>query len=362
MMDLTKTKWFRVCIGIILFLTIIWLINEVQFVFTPVVVFFQTLFIPFLLGGILFYLFRPFIHLLEKIKVPRKLGILLLYLIFIGLLTFIISVIAPVVHQQFSNLIDNIPEMVDVVEQGITYWQANQEMLPQYVKDAIDYVSTRLEDILMSTGNYIGSVLGNVVSFIVSLVIVPFILFYLLSDQEKFVPNVTRYFSKTQSHQIREVLGDMDKAIASYIQGQLIVSSFVGIVLFIGYLIIGLDYSLLLALFGMVTNVIPFLGPFLAAIPAVIAGWFQDPIMSLYVIIVMVVAQQAESNLISPVVMGKSLNVHPLTIILLVLVGGNLAGVLGMILIIPSYAVGKVIVQHIYRLWNIHKQTKVEKA
>ncbi|SET93165.1 Predicted PurR-regulated permease PerM [Salinibacillus kushneri] len=361
-MELTKTKWFRISVGIILFLTIIWLINEVQFIFTPLVVFFQTLFAPFLLGGILFYLFRPFIRLLERMKVPRKIGIILLYLIFVGFLTFIISVIAPVVHQQFSNLIDNIPEMVDVVEQGITYWQTNQDLLPQYAKNAIDYVSNRLEDILMSTGTYLGEVLGNVVGFIVSLVIVPFILFYLLSDQEKFVPNVTRYFSKSQAHQIKEVFRDMDKAIASYIQGQLIVSSFVGIVLFIGYLIIGLDYSLLLALFGMVTNVIPFLGPFIAAIPAVIAGWFQDPMMSVYVIIVMVVAQQAESNLISPLVMGKSLNVHPLTIILLVLVGGNLAGVLGMILIIPFYAVGKVIVQHIYRLWNIHKQTKDKQA
>ncbi|MRG85604.1 AI-2E family transporter [Salinibacillus xinjiangensis] len=361
-MRLTNTKWFRVAIGIILFLVIVWLINEVQFIFTPLVVFFQTLFVPFLLAGILFYLFRPIINQLEKVKIPRKLGILLLFILFIGVFVVIISVIAPVVQQQFNNLVDNVPEMVDVVESGVEYWQENQEYMPDYVKDAAQYVTDRLETIIMSTGTYIGSILGNVVSFVISLVIVPFILFYLLSDQEKFVPNVTRFFSKSNTEQIRSVFHDMDRAIASYIQGQLIVSSFVGLALFIGYLIIDLDYSLLLALFGMVTNVIPFLGPFIAAIPAIIAAGFQEPIMILYVIIVMLVAQQAESNLISPLVMGKTLNVHPLTIILLVLVGGNLAGVLGMILIIPTYAVGKVIVQHIYKLYSIHREDKKHKT
>jgi predicted PurR-regulated permease PerM len=359
-MSLTKTKWFRAGIGIALLLVIIWLMNEVQFIFTPVVIFIQTLFTPFLIAGLLFYLSRPIISLLEKWKVPRKLGILILFLLFISGVTLFISFIGPIIQRQFVNLINNIPEMIDVVKQGINYWQTNQEYIPTYVKDAVDYVGTWLENNMVSAGtmigSFIGSFIGNLFGFIFSLAIVPFILFYMLSDRDKFAPNVTQFFPKSKKDEIRSVLSDMDSAIANYIQGQLIVSTFVGVVLLIGYLIIGLDYSLLLALFGMVTNVIPFLGPFIAVIPAIIAAWFQDPIMVLYVIIVMVVAQQAESNLISPTVMGKALNIHPLTIILLILVGGNLAGILGMILIIPTYAVGKVIVKHSYQLLTLRKQ------
>ncbi|MBB6454812.1 putative PurR-regulated permease PerM [Salirhabdus euzebyi] len=355
-MGITKTKWFQVSISIILFLIIVWLMNEVQFVFTPLVIFAQTLFAPFLIAGLLFYLCRPFINLLEKFKVPRKLGILTLFLIFICIFTIIISLIGPVVQKQFTNLVSNVPEMIDVVEEGITYWQENQQFIPEFVKDGVEYVGDRLETIILSTGSFIGSFLGNLIGFIISLAIVPFILFYMLSDRDKFAPNVTRFFPKSRADDIRNVLRDMDDALASYIQGQLIVSTFVGVVLYIGYLIIDLDYSLLLALFGMVTNVIPFLGPFLAVIPAIIAAWFQDPIMVLYVIIVMVVAQQAESNLISPTVMGRALNIHPLTIILLILVGGNLAGILGMILIIPTYAVSKVIVKHTYKLIVIRRE------
>lgn len=96
--------------------------------------------------------------------------------------------------------------------------------------------------------------------------------------------------------------------------------------LLIGYLIIGLDYAFLLALIGVVTNVIPFLGPYIAVTPAIIIALFQDPIMAVYVAIIMLVAQQIEGNLITPNVMGNALSVHPLTVITLILAAGNIAG------------------------------------
>jgi predicted PurR-regulated permease PerM len=359
-MNLANTKWFRFGVGIVLALVIIWLLNEVQFIFTPLVIFAQTLFTPFLIAGILFYLFRPIVSLLEKVKVPRILAILLIYLGSIGLITLFISYIGPIIQRQFMNLVDNIPGMVDVIKKGISYYESNQSSIPPFIKDAVIFVGEKVQEILPEIGSnvgvFIGSFIGNLVGFIAALAIVPFILFYLLKDREKFVPNVIRFFPKSKKNEIENVLGDMDRAIANYIQGQLIVSSFVGVVLLIGYLIIDLDYSLLLAMFGMVTNVIPFIGPFLAVIPAAIVALFQDPVMVIYVSIIMIIAQQVESNLISPNVMGKVLNVHPLTIILLILVGGNLAGLLGMILIVPTYAVGKVIVQHSYKLFSLRKE------
>lgn len=183
-----------------------------------------------------------------------------------------------------------------------------------------------------------------------TVIVSPFILFYLLKQGRELSPSIVKFFPQNRKKDIRQVLHDMDHALASYIQGQLIVSACVAVMLLIGYTIIDLNYEILLAVFGMATNVIPFLGPFIAVIPAIIVAWFQDPIMVVYVIIIMIVAQQIEGNLITPQIMGRQLNVHPLTIILLILVGGNIAGIVGMILIIPTYAVSKVVVSYGYRL------------
>ncbi|MGE8205404.1 AI-2E family transporter [Heyndrickxia sp. NPDC080065] len=350
-----KKKLLHLGIGIIIVLIIIYLLNQVSFVFTPLVIFIQTLFIPFLISGILYYLARPIVKLLEGWKIPRKLAIMLIFVMLIGVIVTVVELVGPLLQDQFKRLVENVPDMVKAGQDAFDYWQKNQEYIPQFAKDIIANVTAKLQTNALSTGAIVAKTLSNVFGFIFSLVIVPFILFYMLNDRDRFVPNVTRFFPKSKEKEIRSVLHDMDKALGGYIQGQLIVSSVVGILLLIGYLIIGLDYALILALFGMATNVIPFLGPFIAATPAIIVAFFQDPIMAVYVVIVMFVAQQIESNFVSPQVMGKTLNVHPLTIILLILVGGNLAGVLGMILIIPTYAVLKVVVLHIYQLFRIRK-------
>jgi predicted PurR-regulated permease PerM len=126
--------------------------------------------------------------------------------------------------------------------------------------------------------------------------------------------------------------------------------------MYIGYLIIGLDYSILLAMFAMLTNVIPFLGPFIAVIPAVIVGFLDSPFMVVQVLIVVIVVQQIDGNVSSPLIMGKRLDIHPLTIILLLIVAGSMGGLLGMLLAVPTYAILKVICSHSYRLYLLRKE------
>lgn len=136
----------------------------------------------------------------------------------------------------------------------------------------------------------------------------------------------------------------------------MIVSSFVGILCYIAFTLIGLDYALILALVAMVTNVIPFLGPWLGTIPAVIVGLLHSPLKALLVILLVVIIQQIESNILQPQVMGKKLSMHPVTVLSLILVAGSFAGIIGMLLAVPLYAVGKVIVTHAYRLWKLNRR------
>jgi predicted PurR-regulated permease PerM len=350
---LKKNKFFTICYGLILVLLIIWLMTEVRFIFTPFVIAFETLFFPFLISGVLFYLFKPLIEFLVSKKMPRLVAILLLYLSLIGIIVALSSVIGPILQEQVNRLIKNTPQIADALRQQWEIFQQNRTTFPEYVKDLIDVATMKAQQIISDIGSNLANILGVITSIVVILVIVPFILFYLLKDGKKAPDQLLNLLPKDQIKEGKSILSDMNKALSTYVQGQVIVSLCVGIMIYIGYLIIGIEYSLILALVAMLTNVIPFVGPFIGIVPALIVGFIDSPVMMLKVIVVVLIAQQIESNLISPQIMGRALDVHPLTIILLLLVASSLGGVLGLILAVPTYAMLKVIVKHSYHLYRL---------
>ena len=188
---------------------------------------------------------------------------------------------------------------------------------------------------------------------VLSLVIVPFILFYLLWEGEKMPKFILRLFPPRMRKFVGEVMGDMDHQISSYIQGQILVSICIGIMVTIGFLIIDLDYALLLGALAMLTGVVPYLGPVIAITPALIIAIVTSPWMVVKVGIVWTIVQLVEGKFISPQIMGKSLSIHPITIIFVLLTLGSLFGIVGVILGIPIYALVKVLIQHFYELFKV---------
>jgi len=357
-----QTKAFRIGYGIVLIFVIIYLGSLIDWVFAPIVIFVQTLFAPVILGGVLFYLLRPFVNLLS-IRLPRTVAILLLYLGVIGLVTALIFIIGPELQKQFYSFTRNMPVFINEIRDMFISLQENE-----YVSRFQETDNFSLEEIMMELANYLNNFIANIgqnlASFIgfianalIILVIIPFVLFYMLKEGEKAPNQLLKLLPEKRQNEGREVLKAMDYALSSYIQGQILVSICVGILAYIAFLIIGLDYPLVLALVAMFTNVIPFVGPWIGTIPAVIVGLLHSPLMALLVIAVVVIVQQIESNLISPQIMGRKLSIHPLTIIFLLLVAGRFAGLLGLLLAVPTYAVGKVLVLHLYRLWLLRNTT-----
>ncbi|CAG9621679.1 AI-2E family transporter [Sutcliffiella rhizosphaerae] len=355
-----QTKWFRIGYGIIVILLIIFLASLVDFIFSPITIMIKTLFAPIILAGVMYYLLRPLVNLASR-YIPRGLSIISIYLVFIGLISLLVFLIGPTLQQQVNSLVKNTPAIVDDIRDYLVELQEN-EYVARFQQDerfSLEEISGKVADnlnaYLAAFGSNVVNIISAITGFVVLLVIIPFVLFYMLKDGDKLPNQVLRIIPRQHEREGRNVLKDMDIALSSYIQGQIIVSVFVGVLCYIGFLIIGLEYSLVLALIAMFTNVIPFIGPFIGTIPSLVVGFLDEPIMAVWVLVVVLIVQQTESNLISPQVMGKKLDVHPLTIILLLLVASKFAGLLGLLLAVPTYAVSKVVVLHTIRFIKLRK-------
>ncbi|WMW51453.1 AI-2E family transporter [Bacillus subtilis] len=345
----------------VLFLLVLLLIGlnilvftKTSFIFTPIIVLLKTISLPIILTGIVFYLLNPVVDFLERRRIRRIYSILLLYLLVIGLITITIVSIIPFLKEQIMSLIDNIPRYVDIVENqtkqliGSNFVNQAQQTTNINISDLATKVSDQAATIVNSTFTGVGNFIGALTEIIISIVTVPFILFYLLKDGRKLPVYILKFVPTRLKEQTYTVLSEMNHRLSSYIRGQIIVSFCIGFLLFIGYLIIGLDYASLLAVIAACTSIVPYLGPTIAITPAIIIAIVTSPLMLLKLVIVWTIVQLIEGKLISPQIMGKNLHIHPITIIFLLLTAGKLFGVVGIILAIPGYAVAKVITTHLF--------------
>lgn len=349
-----KTKWFLFLYSVVLILIIIYLAARMPFLLYPFSVIFSTIAPTVIVGGVLYYIFRPLVRLLEW-RMGRITAILSIFMIFILAFFLLGNWLGPLLVNQMLALVNNFPTILERVQSWVdmaldsTWWEyiEEQDVMPALQPSALmDNFSNAFTGISSNVFDFLGSFF----SMVSKLVIVPFILFFLLKDGDRLPDSFLKILPQDSREEGRKILGDMDLNLSAYIQGQAIVSLFVGVLSLIAYMLLGVEYAVILAVIAMLTNLIPFLGPFIGAVPALIVAFFQDPLLAVWVAIAIIIIQQLESTLISPNVMGHKLHVHPVTIIFLLYIGGNFAGLVGMILVIPVYAVGKAIVQNFYRL------------
>lgn len=345
---MTRKLWFQVGTGIIITLLIIKFFLEIKWIFVPVAILLKTIFLPILFGGVLFYITEPIQRMLEKWKVPRWGSIIVIFALLAGGIWAATAIVGPPIIDQANIVINNIPFIVSEINVFIPKLVTEAGELPVWIKDAIDNVLDSLNDIALNFGKWTVQFVQSVIQGALILVLAPFFLLFMLKDHEKFVPFVTRFFTGERKKWVNKTLDDVDNVLSAYIRGQLLISTILATMLFIGYLIIGLNFALLLSVFSLFMNVIPFIGPWIAFVPALLIGFFQDPMLAIWVSLITLIAQQIDANLITPNVMGKTLDIHPLTIITVLFTAGKIAGFLGILLAIPAFAVGKAIVKNIY--------------
>ncbi|MGZ7441553.1 AI-2E family transporter [Paenibacillus sp. TH7-28] len=360
-----KHPFYRISLGIIMLLTIIYLLSKVSFIFIPFVTLVQILIVPLTISGFLYYLLRPVVQFLERKKWNRILSILLIYLLFAGVVTIFFMVVWPPLQKQLFEFMNNVPKLMTSLQEQMNEIRSSRyfsfvtsESSPEIMNKVTEYINSTLN----AVSGYVSHVFSFLNNFVIIVGTVPIFLYYMLKEDVRVTPSLVRMLPVRYRTDGEQVIHEIDNMLKGFIAGRMISAMMLAVMGFVGFWLVGLPYPLLLAIVMALFNFIPYFGALLGAIPCVIVAFTVSPSMVLWVIIIVVVAQQVEGNLISPYIYGKTINIHPLTTIVLLLIAGDFMGILGMILAIPLYMMLKIVVIRAYLLYIAQKVDKLPEA
>lgn len=344
-MDIRLKWYYRLGFFLLLF-ALIFIFLKLQSIWLPVVKVILTIFIPFIIAAFITYLLHPIIERLHDAGLHRGLAVLIIYLLFFGGIGFGLYKGIPAVLAQIKDLTENIPVFAEQYMKMVDKIQDRTEAWPDGMRDRIDTgivaVETKLNQALSRILNGIVHLINSIVIF----AIIPFIVFYMLKDYQLMKKMVWYLTPRAWRKQGVLFLRDVDESLGDYIRGQLLVCVLIGVISAALFWVTDMKYPLLLGFICGVTNVIPYFGPVIGAIPAVIISAAISGKMVLISLAIIFVLQFLEGNILSPLIVGKSLHMHPLFIMFALLTGGEIGGVLGLILAVPILSVVKVAVIH----------------
>lgn len=357
---------------VLLILLILFVFTKVSYLFKPLWQFIGVVGLPMIMAGILYYLMNPVVDYLEKKQVPRVWSIIGLFIIVIALIIWGLVVIVPKIQEQTISFGNHFPQYIDTIDQKMQEILSNPffAQFRTQLEDMGDKLSSSLGDIIRNISTFtvqgLGSFVGAVATVVVAIITMPFILFYLLKDGKQLAPYLMKFLPNKMRKPTLKVLGEVNSQVSSYIRGQLTVAFAVAVMFILGFSFIGLDYAITLGITAGFLNLIPYLGSFLAMVPAVFLGIVGGPVLLAKVLVVFVIEQTIEGRVISPLVLGSQLDIHPVTILVVLLTSGKLFGVVGVILGIPVYAAVKVLITHIFEWYKdvsslYHEEEELQK-
>lgn len=317
--------------------------------------------VPFVLGLVGAYLLSPLVSWLERHlparlrtwNVARPLSILLTYFGFVLVIAGVIAFIVPIMAQQVGTFVERIPGYRDrlgsLVQASLRWYQDN---IPEAWKQSLEANLSEIgQGVLARIRDGMGAMLGTVFSsfnFLVGLIIIPFWLFYVLQDESQVKQGLIQALHPELRPDLQSLATLVDDVLSAYVRGQLLLCLFVGILATIGLLIIGVPFAPVLGLIAGIFEILPNIGPYLGAIPAILVALATDPISAIWVALVFFAIQMIENLILVPRISGKSVQLHPALVMLVLVVGGQLAGIWGMLIAVPVAAVIRDVFLYLY--------------
>ncbi len=345
---------------IIMFCLGIYILNKLH-LFNVIGDIFKVL-IPLFIGFIIAWFLSPTIDKLTKKKIPRILSCIIMYVVIIGVIFLILSIVIPNLVSQIKDLIAALPNILDQLEEIIDDIFKNND---------ISSIENIRKNIFKAIGNISDSLSGGIpetliggtkslISVITTLVLGIMISFYLAFDYHKITKRIYDLTPKKYHDELKDLSNRINSSLRSYVQGLLIVMLLVFISQAIGLTLAGLKAPLIFALFCAITDIIPYFGPWIGAIPAIIVGFTISPLTGIFTIASILIVQTLENNFYQPLIMGHTMKLHPVIIMLGLLIFGHFFGIMGMIFATPLVAILKIIFTFINEKLNILDKIKLK--
>jgi predicted PurR-regulated permease PerM len=299
------------------------------------------------------------VNKLNRKGIRRGLGTTLVYIVFLGLLVIIVSSIIPVLNDQMNDFISIIPSVIDSIKDLITdifnkfsnIDGLDVLTMKENIFSKIELYSISLTTKLPSIAvNVVKSLASGIGIFAVGLIIG----FYLSIGFDNAGELIITLFPKNMQKDVKELGYQIENSLRRFVNGAIIDAFFVFVITSIAFFIIGLKAPLLFGLFCGITNVIPYAGPYIGGIPAVIVGFSEGPITGVLTLVSIVLIQFLEGNFLQPVIMSKTTKLHPVTIIVGLLIFGHFFGIIGMVISTPLIAVVKAVIMFFKEKFEIN--------
>ena len=309
--------------------------------------------IPFFIATVIVYLIMPILERLEKIHIAKKYGILLIYVLFMSAIVLGVIFVLPTFLQHTKQLIVKIPE-ITTNYQSKFYKFINGLKIDMWPDELREVAVKRFK---LSSKNFQEIVINNIrdtlmttlkiVTKFFDLILGMIIAYYFIIDEKIFKNMVIMAFPYKYKKDLEIIGRNISNILASFIRGQLLTSGIISVLMTMGLLILKINYALPLGVIAGIANVIPYFGPIIGAIPALMVALLISPTKAMGVVLLMIIIQQIDNIFISPKVIEERLGLHPVTSILAVLIGGEFFGIFGMFFSVLIVAILKVICSRI---------------
>lgn len=313
---------------------------------------------PFFIGFVLAWILNPIVNKLEKKKMPRVVGSMLVYAIMILSMALFVGYMLPVIYDQIQVLIRNLPSIFNEVEIFMNNIVSRLGNI-----DGVDFVSIKNQIFTTITGSFnnfmtslpntIMSMVGNLFSSLVTICFGLVIGLYMLIDFDSINGHLLNLLPKKNRFEASLLITNISTEVRKSVNGTLLVATMVFICDSLGFFFIGLQSPLLFGLLCGITDLIPYVGPYIGGIVAVIVGFAQSPLIGILSLIIVVVVQMVENNILQPLVMSKTTELHPVTIIVGLLIFEHFFGIVGMILCTPCMSLVKVVWRFFKEKYNL---------
>lgn len=317
---------------------------------------------PFFIGFIIAWLFNPIVTWLHKQKVNRILGTIIVYIIFLGFIYLMLAAIFPLLAEQVNDIVAALPEVInsikDFIDNFFKNFSSSSIDLSSVKTEILNYISNFGRNLTSTLPTKVMSIITSVFSGLGTFGIGLIIGFYMLFNFDNVSSTMINFLPKNIRSMTKDLLSQINETLFGYVQGTLFVSFVIFITSYIGFLLIGVEAPLLFAAFCGITNIIPYIGPFIGGVPVALVALSQNVATGVLVIIYMVGIQWLESMVLQPIIMSKAMKLHPVTILIGLLIFQHFFGILGMIIATPVIATAKTIFTFYNNKYHLTKYTE----